>query len=222
MREELEIITPMHLQAKDRDYIKRMIDDKVECMEIAQEYGYDYWDGDRRYGYGGFKFIPGKQTQRASDLIEHFKLKDKDKILDVGCGKGILMYELKLQLPNSEIIGTDISSYAKENAVPEINDNILIHNAAEKLPFKDNEFDLAYSILTLHNLEGKGLETALGEIERVGKKGFVCVESYRNDQEMFNVQCWALTCKTFASPDGWKWIFDKSGFTGDYEFIYFE
>ena len=27
-------------------------------MKKAKEYEYDYWDGDRRYGYGGYKFIP--------------------------------------------------------------------------------------------------------------------------------------------------------------------
>jgi hypothetical protein len=51
----LNIVTPLHESTK-RDYLARMIDDKVHCMEIAKQYGKDYWDGDRRYGYGGYKY----------------------------------------------------------------------------------------------------------------------------------------------------------------------
>ena len=47
-------------------------------------------------------------------------------------------------------------------------------------------------------------------------------ESYRNNQELFNLQCWALTCETFFSPKEWMWIFKESGYKGDYEFIYFQ
>ena len=55
----LEIVTPLH-KATKRDYLARMVDDKVHCMMKAKEYEFDYWDGDRRYGYGGYKFIEGR------------------------------------------------------------------------------------------------------------------------------------------------------------------
>ena len=55
----LEIVTPLH-KATKRDYLARMVDDKVHCMIKAKEYEFDYWDGDRRYGYGGYKFIEGR------------------------------------------------------------------------------------------------------------------------------------------------------------------
>ena len=53
----LNIVTPLH-KATKRDYVARMMDDKVNCMLKAKEYEADYWDGDRRYGYGGYKYIP--------------------------------------------------------------------------------------------------------------------------------------------------------------------
>ena len=37
-----------------------MLDDKIECMKIASKFEKDYWDGDRRYGYGGYKYIKNK------------------------------------------------------------------------------------------------------------------------------------------------------------------
>ena len=66
------------------------------------------------------------------------------------------------------------------------------------------------------------LEIALKEIERVGKNGYLMLESYRSEQELFNLECWALTCESFFDPEEWKWIYSHFGYSGDYEFIYFE
>ena len=66
------------------------------------------------------------------------------------------------------------------------------------------------------------LEKALNEIDRVGRQGYVMVESYRSEQEQFNLQCWALTCESFFDVDEWIWLYDRFGYTGDYEFIFFE
>ena len=81
---------------------------------------------------------------------------------------------------------------------------------------------MVFSINTLHNLKINYLMKALKEIQRVGKKHFICTESYRNEKELFNLQCWALTCESFFSKEEWIWILNNSGYTGDYEFIYFE
>ena len=48
------------------------------------------------------------------------------------------------------------------------------------------------------------------------------VESYRNETELFNLQCWALTCESFFSKNEWKWLFNQYGYNRYYEFIYFE
>ena len=46
----VDFVSELH-KATKRDYIGRVIsDDKAECAKIAKEYGYDYWDGDRKYG----------------------------------------------------------------------------------------------------------------------------------------------------------------------------
>jgi hypothetical protein len=53
------------------------------------------------------------------------------------------------------------------------------------------------------------LEIAIKEISRVGQNSYIMVESYRNDNELFNLQCWALTCQSFLSEKEWVWLFDK-------------
>jgi ubiquinone/menaquinone biosynthesis C-methylase UbiE len=214
-------ITSLH-QATNRAYIDRMVDDKVFCMLKAKEYENDYWDGDRRYGYGGYKYIPGRWKLVAKALIENYKLTNDSSILDVGCGKAYLLYEMKLLLPGLTVAGFDISKYGLANAKKKIKNSLFIHRAEEPYPYNDEEFDLVISLGCLHNLRIFELEIALKEIERVGKQGYIMVESYRDEREQFNLQCWALTCESFFDTKEWIWNFEHFGYKGDYEFIYFE
>ncbi len=216
----LNVVTQLHKKTK-RDYIGRMMDEKVKCMKIAKKYGMEYWDGDRRFGYGGYKY-DGRWDVVARKLIEIYDLKNDARILDVGCGKAYLLYELKNLLSEAQVAGFDISEYGIENSKEEIRENLFIHKAQDPYPFGDKEFDLVISLTTLHNLHLYDLKSALKEIERVGKNKFIVVESFRNEEELFNLQCWALTCETFLNPKEWVWLFGEFGYRGDYEFIYFE
>ena len=221
MGQLLNLVTPLHQKTK-RDYLARMVDDKVHCMHKAKEYGYEYWDGNRRYGYGGYSYRPGYWKPVAEKIIERYKLQDGDKILDVGCGKGYLLYELQLLIPGLQIHGFDISHYGLEHRHPEFKGHLFQHRAQDPFPFKDKEFDLVISLGCLHNLRIFELKEALLEIERVAKNKYIMVESYRNEQEMFNLECWALTAKSLFDNDEWIWIYNHFGYTGDYEFIYIE
>ena len=217
----VNITTALH-ESTNRDYLARMVDDKVHCMKLAKKYGKDYWDGDRRYGYGGYKYMPGRWKPVAEELIKIYNLKSDSKVLDIGCGKGYLLHEMKLLIPDLDIVGIDSSDYGLENAKEEIKPFIHKHKAEVKLPYKDKEFDLVISLGTFHNLRLPELKIALSEMERVGKKGYLMLESYRNENELFNLQCWALTAESFFDEDEWVWLYKHFGYTGDYEFIYFE
>ena len=220
MGELLNIVTKLHTKTK-RDYIGRMMDEKVACSDVARKYGRDYWDGDRKYGYGGYRY-DGRWEVVARELIKRYNLTNNAKILDVGCGKGFLMYEFKKLLPDATVKGFDISQYAIEDVKEELRSDVFVHKAEDEYPFEDKEFDLVISITTLHNLRIDSFKKALLEIERVGKSAYITVEGYRNVNELFNLQCWALTCELFFRPEEWIWLFNESGYSGDYEFIYFE
>jgi len=217
----LEIVTPLH-KATKRDVLARMNDDKVACMIKAKEYEFDYWDGDRRFGYGGYKFIEGRWAPVAQALIDIYGLKNGNKVLDVGCGKAFLLYDFTKVAPGVEIHGLDISRYAIDNAKEEVKDRLQVGNATA-LPYPDHYFDFVFSINTLHNLHCYDLDRALREIERVGKKNkYLCVESYRNEQEKANLMYWQVTCEAFNTPEEWEWWFERTGYTGDHSLIYFE
>ena len=217
----VQFVTSLHTSTK-REYLDRMVDEKILCMHKAKEYEEDYWDGDRRFGYGGYKYLPGRWKPVAESLIETYNLNNSSSILDVGCGKGFLLHEIKLLLPEITIKGFDISNHGLSCALDSVKDDLFIHKAQEPYPFQDNEFDLVISLGCLHNLRLMELEVALGEIERVGKQGYVMLESYRNEAEQFNLQCWALTCESFFDEGEWVWLYNHFGYRGDYEFIYFE
>lgn len=221
MGQTLAITTPLHL-ATQRDYLARMNDNKAYCMDVAQAYGADYWDGERRYGYGGYKYIPGWWEPVARGLIDHYQLKNDSSVLDVGCGKGFLLYELKKILPRLDIAGFDLSAYGISNAHPEVKKHLFVGSAEEEYPYEQDRFDLVLSIGCLHNLRLPGLEVAIPEIQRVGRKAYTMLESYRSNTELFNLQCWALTAQTFLDVDEWGWLYRRLGYTGDYEFIFFD
>lgn len=204
-----------------RDYVERVVKyNKADCATTAKNWAYDYWDGERQYGYGGYHY-DGRWRAIAEDIAKHYSLKAGDKILDVGCGKGFLLYEFTQAVPGIEVHGIDISQYGIENAKPEVKASIK-EGCCTTLPWEDNTFDFVYSINTFHNLTIEQLEKAVREMERVGKKSkWCCVESYRNEHEKANLLYWQLTCESFYRPESWAWLYKQWGYQGDYGFIYF-
>ena len=219
----IDFLSPLH-KATKRDYLARVNDPefpKAKAAELAKQWGFDYWDGDRRINYGGYKYIPGRWAPVAEKMIKHYNLQPGSKVLDIGCGKGFQIYELTRVLPGLEVMGLDISSYALEHAHPEVKKKLTL-GSATTIPFGDGEFDLVFSINTLHNLSNRDLEAALHEIQRVGRQKYICVESYRSETEKTNLLYWQVTCEQFNSQDDWAWWFEMTGYTGDYSFIFFE
>jgi protein-L-isoaspartate(D-aspartate) O-methyltransferase len=220
----IDLMSVLHKSTR-RDYLARVNAPdfpKAKAAALAKKWDFDYWDGDRRICYGGYRYMEGRWEKVARAMVAHYGIKPGDKILDVGCGKGFLLYDFTKVVPGLDLYGIDISKYAIENAKEEIKDHLQVGNATS-LPFPDNHFDFVYSITTLHNLHCYDLDKALREIERVGKqKKYVCVESYRNEEEKANLLYWQVTCEAFNTPDEWEWWFRQTGYTGDHSFIYFE
>jgi protein-L-isoaspartate(D-aspartate) O-methyltransferase len=205
-----------------RDYVARVVShDKAKCSEIATQYGKDYWDGERQYGYGGYRY-DGRWNSVARAMAKHYGLKADARILDIGCGKGYLLYEFTQVLPQCAVAGLDISAYALENAKEEVKP-FLSPGSAVKLPYPDKSFDFVISVITLHNLYNYELRQAFQEIERVGRGAkHVIVETYRNEREKANLLYWQLTCRSFYTPKEWEWFMKDSGYTGDFSYIVFE
>jgi ubiquinone/menaquinone biosynthesis C-methylase UbiE len=221
---EVDFMSVLH-KSTQRDYLARVNDPdfpKAKAAELAKKFDFDYWDGDRRICYGGYRYMEGRWEKVARAMIDYYDLPPQPKVLDIGCGKGFLLYDFLKAIPDAEIHGIDISPYAIANSKEEIQDHLRVGSATE-LPWPDDHFDLVISITTLHNLHAYDLDLALREMERVGKKNkYLCVESYRNEQEKANLLYWQVTCEAFNTPKEWQWWFKRTSYSGDYSFIYFE
>ena len=221
---EVDFMSVLH-KSTQRDYLARVNDPeypKAKAAELAKKFSKDYWDGDRRICYGGYRYLEGRWEKVARAIADHYPLPAKPKILDIGCGKGFLLYDFLKVIPDAEIYGIDISDYAINNCKPEIRDRLQVGNAIN-LPWEDISFDLVISITTLHNLHAYDLDRALREMERVGKQHkYLCVESYRNEQEKANLLYWQVTCEAFNTPEEWQLVVQANKYTGDHSFIYFE
>lgn len=187
-----------------------------ENRKVARQFGEQYFDGNRLHGYGGYNYHPRFWTDTVKRFRDYYHLSDESRILDVGCGKGFMMYDFKKLLPKAYIKGIDVSQYALDNALQEMKSDICIGNAKE-LPFSDQSFDVVFSINTIHNLPLDECRQALREIQRVtSKHAFVVVDAWRNEEERIRLLKWNLTALTYMHVDDWRSLFDEVGYTGDY------
>jgi len=185
-------------------------------IEIARQFGKDFFDGGRQHGYGGFNYNEKFWKKVVEDFKDHWKVNSKDKILDVGCAKGFMVYDFKNLIPEIHIEGVDISNYAIENSKPEVKKFLKVADA-KNLPYENDSFDYVISINTIHNLNLDDCKKALKEIQRVSKKdSFITVDAYNNTDEKNKMFEWNLTAKTILSVKEWKELFEETGYTGDY------
>jgi len=199
-----------------RDLSKRGNEKTEEDRIIARRFDKEFFDGDRKNGYGGYYYNSKFWTEVVKDLNNFYKLKNGSKILDIGCGKGFMLFDFMKLNPNFVLEGIDISDYAITNAVPEVKKFLKVGDA-KNLPYEDNSFDLVISINTTHNLEINQCKKALSEMERVSRKDkYLIVDAYSNEIEKDRIFAWNLTAKTILSTDDWINLFEKTGYTGHY------
>jgi len=186
--------------------------------QVAKEFGREFFDGDRKHGYGGFSYNPKYWSETVKLFIEKYDLNEKSSVLDVGCGKGFMLVDLLKAIPTLDLSGIDISSYAIENSHESIKNRVKVANCLN-LPFEDNSFDLVISINTIHNLDELGCIKSLQEIERVKKKhSYLVVDGWSTPEEERDLKSWILTAVTVLHTSEWEKIFEKAGYTGDYSF----
>lgn len=125
----------------------------------------------------------GKLRER-DRLVEAIPWQGDEEVLDVGCGRGLLLVAVAKHLTTGKAVGVDIwqsvdqsgnrPEATLENArIEGVSDNVEVHDGdARGLPFEERVFDVVVSSLALHNIPGRaGREQAIREIVRVLKPG---------------------------------------------------
>ena len=199
-----------------RDLDSRSLNKTEQDRKIARNFEFDFFDGDRKHGYGGFNYNPKFWQPVIPSFQSYWNLSSSSSVLDVGCAKGFMMHDLKEIIPGIKVEGIDISKYAIANCIDSVKENVKVANA-NNLPFEDNSFDVVISINTVHNLDLENCAKALQEIERVSKgKSFITVDAYRNNEEKEKMYAWNLTAKTIMSVNEWIKFFKEIDYSGDY------
>ena len=203
-------------KSKRNAIIEERIEVSEEDRKIARQFGWDYFDGPRRLGMGGYQYNPKFFKPVIEDMIEYYALSNESSILYVGCAKGFMLHDFIEALPGITVAGMDISTYCLDNAMESVKP-YLQYASCDDLPYDDDSFDLVISIATIHNLDVDGVKKSLKEIMRVTKKNaFIKVNGYETEEERQELENWNLVAKTILHVDEWKKLFDETDYSGDY------
>ena len=199
-----------------RDPLARAAEKTEADRAIARKFGKEFFDGDRKHGYGGFSYSPRFWQPVVPAFQKHFGLNASSRVLDVGCAKGFMLHDFAQAIPGITVKGIDVSEYAIANAIEDMKPHLQVADA-RALPFPDASFDVVIAINTIHNLEREECAKALREIMRVSRGGaFVTVDAWRTDEEKERMFGWNLTAKTMMPVEDWKDFFAENNYTGDY------
>ena len=203
-----------------RDPSKRAQAKTEEHRAVARLFEEDFFDGDRSVGYGGYSYRADFWSGVVQTFAEHYDLKAGSKVLDVGCAKGYMLYDLSQEVPGIQVYGIDVSNWAIENCHPEVSSGLLVRDARDLAIFDDNEFDLVISINTVHNLVKEECAACVRELDRISKNCFLTVDAWVDEEGEKSMRDWNLTAQTMMSVNDWKVFLAEAGYTGDYYWFF--
>jgi arsenite methyltransferase len=138
------------------------------------------------WGQGAFMIWSSRVAKLAlrDRLLDSLEFKGDEKVLDVGCGRGLMLIGAAKRLKSGKATGIDIwntqdlsgnsAEATRQNAKIEgVSDRVRIENGdARKLVYPDNQYDVVVSTLAIHNIPEKAdRDTAIREMWRVLKPG---------------------------------------------------
>ena len=178
----------------------------------------DFFDGNRNYGYGGFKY-DGRWKSVAEKICNEYKLNNSSSFLQIGCEKGFLLKDLKDKYKKMRIEGIETSNYAITNSIPDAKENIKYCNNYTDLEYGDSEFDFIFALGVVYTHNLTNAIKCLREIQRVGKgKSFITLASYENRDDYWLFKQWSLLGTTVLRKDEWRKVLSHVNYSGDYSF----
>lgn len=109
------------------------------------------------------------------ELISQANIKPGQHILDIGCGTGTFVVQLKRRDASLQVTGLDPDPKALHRAKTKVRRAAvaaqLDEGFADELPYQESSFDLVFSSFMFHHLEGEDREKTMKEVLRVLKPG---------------------------------------------------
>ena len=183
---------------------------------LACNRGFDFFDGDRNSGYGGYHYN-GWWLPVARDLVEEYGLTSESSVLQLQCEKGFLLHDL-LSIHPMKVKGTETSIYARHTAMKDVKSLIEIHPPTT-IQADKREFDLVIGIGVIYSLMLADAMDCLREIERVSKQYFITLASYETEEDLKLFRQWTLLSSLVLKKDEWREVLAYCGYRGDYQFV---
>lgn len=187
----------------------RTIENRIQASYREKE----FFDGDRKNGYGGLK-NDGRWKKIAENIVSDYSL-GYGKILQINAQKGFLAYELYKM--GCRLYTTETSDYACKNS-------IVRHTRCEPwdLPYENNFFDFVICQSAVYSENLKNAIRILKEIQRVsGGRAWVSLGAYEDENDiegLMLLRYWFILGTTILTKSDWLKVMEHAGYTGDYRF----
>jgi SAM-dependent methyltransferase len=208
----------------DINYYSKEVKRKTKKISIEKKFlawskGRAFYDGKRSMGYGGYKYDK-RWLKLLPKIIKRYKLNSKSKVLDLGCKKGFLIYDLKQLIPGIECRGVEDHIYPIKYAKKDVKSDIK-YSKYYDLPFKNKYFDFIIGFSSIYTYNFGDLISIFKEIKRVSKnnkKIYITVAAYENKSDFLKIMDWTTLSSTILSKKDWFKFFRKVKYNGDYFF----
>ena len=177
----MEINLLANYPKSNRNVIERGIKKTEADRIIARLFGKAFFDGSRDQGYGGYSYHRRFWEPVIPDFQKHYHLTETSTVLDIGCAKGFMLYDMARLIPGISVKGIDISEYAINNAMEVMQSHCQVA-CATNLPFPDKSFNTVISVTAFHNFND--MEKALLEIKRVSKNNNIAITFLKKSKKI--------------------------------------
>ena len=110
-----------------------------EDRRIARQFGREFFDGERKRGYGGFSYNSRFWQPVVPAFQDRYGLTAASSLLDVGCAKGFMLHDFALLIPGITVKGIDVSAYAIKNAIGDMKPHVQLADDFDAVIEQDAE-----------------------------------------------------------------------------------
>jgi len=179
---------------------------------------YRLYDENRNNGYGGYNY-DGRWIPIAKKICQVYKLNNQSKFLQLACEKGFLINDLKIIKPKMSIIGYELSHYAIKNSMKDTKKFIKKGSYEQLKSYKKKYFNFTLAVGVVYSLNLTDAIKCIKEIDRVSKKSFINLATYKNKKDYWLFKQWSLLGTTVLLEKEWIEVLKHVKYTGDYDFV---
>ena len=184
---------------------------------LANNFGYDFYDGDRENGYGGFKY-DGRWKKFLIKIIKKYKLNKNSRVLDISAKKGFFMHDLTLLVPGIKVYGVEDHKYPIITSMKSVKGNIKLLKSYCDIDYKKDFFDFVHAHNAIYRYSFRDLIKIIKIISKISKKAHITIPSYSNNLDRIKFLDWSLHGAVLLKKKEWRELFKNLGYKGDYYF----